>query len=152
MVVPGLYGYVSATKWVVELKVTTYADDQGYWTPRGYSEKAPVKLSSRIDTPQNGVQVKAGRVAVAGVAWHQHVGISKVEVKIDNGAWQEASLARVVTVDSWLQWSYAWDATKGNHTITVRATDDNGEVQTSREVDVVPNGSTGLQTIGVQVA
>jgi DMSO/TMAO reductase YedYZ molybdopterin-dependent catalytic subunit len=152
MVVPGLYGYVSATKWVVELKVTTYAKDQGYWTPRGYSAKAPVKLSSRIDTPQDGRQVKAGTVAVAGVAWHQHVGIAKVEVQIDNGPWRTANLARVVTVDSWLQWSYAWEAKKGSHTITVRATDDKGEVQTSREVDVVPNGATGLHTIQVQVA
>jgi len=152
MVVPGLYGYVSATKWVVELKVTTYAKDQAYWTPRGYSAKAPIKLSSRIDTPQDNYQVKAGRVAIAGVAWHQHTGISKVEVRIDKGAWQEATLARVVTVDSWLQWSFAWDATKGSHTITVRAIDDKGEVQTSREVDVLPNGSTGLHTIQVQAA
>jgi len=152
MVVPGLYGYVSATKWVVELKVTTYAEDQGYWTPRGYSAKAPIKLSSRIDTPADGIQVSAGRVAVAGVAWHQHVGISKVEVQIDSGAWQEAKLARVVTVDSWLQWSFAWEATKGTHTITVRATDENGQVQTSAEEDVVPNGATGLHSIQVSVS
>jgi DMSO/TMAO reductase YedYZ molybdopterin-dependent catalytic subunit len=152
MVVPGLYGYVSATKWLVELKVTTYADDQGYWTPRGYSAKAPIKLSSRIDTPTDGYRVSAGRVAIAGVAWHQHVGISSVEVQIDDGAWQEAKLARVVTVDSWLQWSFAWDATNGTHTITVRATDDNGEVQTARQVDVVPNGATGLHTIRVSVS
>ena len=152
MVVPGLYGYVSATKWLVELKVTTYADDQAYWTPRGYSAKGPIKLSSRIDTPQDGYRVKAGRVAVAGVAWHQHVGISSVEVKIDKGSWQQANLARVVTVDSWLQWSFAWQATRGQHEITVRAIDDNGQVQTSREVGVVPNGATGLHSIQVQVA
>jgi hypothetical protein len=151
MVVPGLYGYVSATKWVVELKVTTYAKDQGYWTPRGYSAKAPVKLSSRIDTPQDARQVKAGTVAVAGVAWHQHVGIAKVEVQIDKGPWREANLARVVTVDSWLQWSYAWNAKKGSHLISVRATDENGVVQTSKLADVVPNGSTGLHTIQVEV-
>ena len=151
MVVPGLYGYVSATKWVVDLKVTTYAKDQAYWTPRGYSAKAPIKLESRIDTPQDGYSAKAGLVAVAGVAWHQHVGISKVEVMVDNGAWQPAKLARVVTVDSWLQWSFAWNATKGDHTLTVRATDDSGEVQTSREVGVVPNGATGLHTIQVHI-
>jgi hypothetical protein len=150
--VPGLYGYVSATKWVVELKVTTYAKDQAYWTPRGYSAKAPIKLSSRIDTPQDGYQVKAGTVAVAGVAWHQHVGISKVEVQIDRGPWELAKLARVVTVDSWLQWSYAWNATKGNHTITVRATDSKGHVQSSAQVGIVPNGSTGLHSIRVGVA
>jgi len=152
MVVPGLYGYVSATKWVVEMKVTSYAADQGYWTPRGWSEKGPVKLSSRIDTPQDGRQVKAGKVAIAGIAWHQHVGVRGVEVQIDGGAWQQASLAKVVTVDSWLQWSFAWDAGKGSHQIAVRATDENGQVQTSKLADPVPNGSTGLHTIHLQVA
>jgi DMSO/TMAO reductase YedYZ molybdopterin-dependent catalytic subunit len=152
MVVPGLYGYVSATKWVVNLKVTTYAKDQGYWTPRGWSAKGPVKLSSRIDTPQDGRTVSAGTVAIAGVAWFQHRGISGVQVRIDDGPWQDAKLATVVTVDSWLQWSYAWDATKGNHTIAVRAIGADGEVQTAALADPAPNGSTGLHTIGVSVS
>jgi hypothetical protein len=112
----------------------------------------PIKLSSRIDTPQDGSQVKAGRVAIAGVAWHQHVGIRRVEVQLDGGAWQQANLAKVVTVDSWLQWSFAWDAEKGTHQIAVRATDDNGQVQTSKLTDPAPNGSTGLHTIHVQVS
>ncbi len=152
MVVPGLYGYVSATKWVVNLKVTTYAKDQGYWTPRGWSAKGPVKLSSRIDTPQDGRTVSAGTVAIAGVAWFQHRGVSGVQVRIDDGPWQDAKLATVVTVDSWLQWSYAWDATKGNHTIAVRAIGADGEVQTAALADPAPNGSTGLHTIGVSVS
>ena len=152
MVVPGLYGYVSATKWVVDLKVTTYAKDEGYWTPRGWSAKGPVKLSSRIDTPQDGQTVAAGTVAIAGVAWHQHVGISGVQVQVDGGPWQDASLASVVTVDSWLQWKFAWNATKGNHTIAVRAIDKNGQVQTSALADPAPNGSTGLHTIRVGVS
>jgi DMSO/TMAO reductase YedYZ molybdopterin-dependent catalytic subunit len=152
MVVPGLYGYVSATKWVVDLKVTTFAKDQGYWTPRGWSEKGPIKLSSRIDTPQDGRNLKAGTVAIAGVAWYQHRGISGVQVQIDDGAWQDANLASVVTVDSWLQWSFAWDAKPGNHKIAVRAIGKDGDVQTAALADPAPNGSTGLHTIGVSVS
>jgi DMSO/TMAO reductase YedYZ molybdopterin-dependent catalytic subunit len=152
MVVPGLYGYVSATKWVVELKVTTYDQDRAYWTDEGWSAKGPVKLSSRIDTPQDGRRLHSGTVAIAGVAWQQHTGIAKVEVQIDGGAWRAARLARVVTVDSWLQWSYAWDAGPGNHRIAVRATNANGVVQTAKEVGPVPNGSSGLHTISVSVA
>ena len=152
MVVPGLYGYVSATKWVVDLKVTTFARDQGYWTPRGWSAKGPVKLSSRIDTPQDGRNLKAGTIAIAGVAWYQHRGISGVQVQIDGGSWQDANLASVVTVDSWLQWSFAWTATPGNHKIAVRAIGKDGDVQTAALADPAPNGSTGLHTIGVTVS
>jgi DMSO/TMAO reductase YedYZ molybdopterin-dependent catalytic subunit len=152
MVVPGLYGYVSATKWVVDLKVTTFAKDQGYWTPRGWSAKGPVKLSSRIDTPQDGRTLAAGTIAVAGVAWYQHRGIRGVQVQIDGGEWQDAKLATVVTVDSWLQWSFAWSATKGNHRIAVRAIGADGDVQTSALADPAPNGSTGLHTIEVSVS
>jgi DMSO/TMAO reductase YedYZ molybdopterin-dependent catalytic subunit len=152
MVVPGLYGYVSATKWVVNLKVTTFARDQGYWTPRGWSAMGPIKLSSRIDTPQDGRNLKAGTVAIAGVAWYQHTGISGVQVQIDKGGWQDAQLASVVTVDSWLQWSYAWDAKPGNHQIEVRAIGKDGEVQTAALADPAPNGSTGLHTIDVSVS
>ena len=150
IVVPGLFGYVSATKWVVELKVTTFANDMGYWTPRGWSALGPVKVSSRIDTPRQ--QVAVGTVAVAGVAWAQHTGISKVEVKIDRGEWVEASLARAVTPDSWVQWSYAWDAVAGSHDITVRATDASGLVQTADVAPPDPDGSTGLHRVTVSVA
>jgi DMSO/TMAO reductase YedYZ molybdopterin-dependent catalytic subunit len=152
MVVPGLYGYVSATKWLVNMKVTTFAKDQGYWTPRGWSAMGPIKLSSRIDTPQDGRNLKAGTVAIAGVAWYQHRGISGVQVQIDGGAWQDANLASVVTVDSWLQWSYAWNAKPGNHKIAVRAIGKDGDVQTAALADPAPNGSTGLHTIGVSVS
>lgn len=152
MVVPGLYGYVSATKWLVNLKVTTFAKDQAYWTPRGYSAKAPVKLSSRIDTPRDGRNLAAGTVAIAGVAWDQHHGISAVQVRIDNGPWRNADLATVVTIDSWLQWSLVWEAKKGEHSITVRAINAQGEVQTAAEVGPLPNGSTGLHTIRVSIS
>jgi DMSO/TMAO reductase YedYZ molybdopterin-dependent catalytic subunit len=152
MVVPGLYGYVSATKWVVDWKVTTFAKDQGYWTPRGWSAKGPIKLSSRIDTPTGRKQLKAGKVAIAGVAWQQHTGVSAVEVQIDKGEWKPATLAKVVSVDTWLQWVYEWDATPGNHQITVRATNDEGMIQSAVELPPAPNGSTGLHSIGVSVA
>jgi DMSO/TMAO reductase YedYZ molybdopterin-dependent catalytic subunit len=152
MVVPGLYGYVSATKWLVDLKVTTYARDQGYWTPRGWSAKGPIKLSSRIDTPEDGRRLAAGTIAIARVAWYQHRGISGVQVQIDDGAWQDAMLATVVTVDSWLQWSFAWEARKGNHKIAVRAIGKDGDVQTAALADPAPNGSTGLHTIEVSVS
>ena len=149
MVVPGLYGYVSATKWVVELKVTSFAKDMAYWTPRGWSALGPVKVSSRIDTPTG--EVSAGTVAIAGVAWAQHTGISKVEVRVDDGDWQQATLARAVSTDTWLQWSYAWEATSGDHEITVRATDADGLVQTADRAPVAPDGATGLHRVRVSV-
>src|SRR4051794_34021786 len=151
MVVPGLYGYVSATKWVVSLEVTRFDKHTSYWTDRGWSEHGPVKLSSRIDVPADGGQVKAGTVAVAGVAWSQHVGVSAVQVRVDDGPWQAATLADAISVDTWRQWRFAWDATPGSHTLRVRATDAKGLVQTSTVRDVVPNGATGLHSVGVTV-
>ena len=151
MVVPGLYGYVSATKWVTELKVTTYADDEGYWTPRGWSAKGPVKTGSRIDVPADGATVSAGKVAVAGIAWRQHVGIDGVQVRIDDGDWQTARLGADVTVDAWRQWVYEWDARAGSHSIAVRAIDHTGAVQTSASAAPAPDGATGWHTINVTV-
>ena len=151
MVVPGLYGYVSATKWVTDLKVTTFAQDQGYWTPRGWSALGPVKTESRIDVPRSGDRVSAGRVAVAGIAWAQHRGIKAVEVRVDNGLWQQARLADEPSVDSWRQWVLPWQATKGNHTITVRATDTGGVTQTPAQAPPAPDGATGWHTITVNV-
>jgi DMSO/TMAO reductase YedYZ molybdopterin-dependent catalytic subunit len=152
MVVPGLYGYVSATKWVVDLKVTTFAKDQAYWTPRGYSEQAPIKTSSRIDVPGSFANVKPGSVAVAGVAWAQHRGISKVETRVDGGAWQSARLADSVSKDVWRQWVWQWDAAPGTHTIECRATDGTGAVQTSALHGIRPDGTTGLDSVVVKVA
>lgn len=152
MVVPGLFGYVSATKWVTELKVTTFAEEAAYWTTRGWSARGPVKLSSRIDTPGAFGQVEAGTVAVAGVAWSQHVGISGVEVLVDNGRWEKATLAKAISADTWRQWHFPWHATSGRHTLTVRATDANGVVQTAEIADVVPDGATGLHSLNVVVA
>ncbi|HEY9477528.1 MAG TPA: molybdopterin-dependent oxidoreductase, partial [Microbacteriaceae bacterium] len=152
MVVPGLFGYVSATKWVTQLKVTTFEKDRAYWTNQGWSERGPVKLSSRIDVPRAGATVKPGTVAVAGVAWRQHVGVVRVQVRVDDGDWHDAELAAPLSADTWRQWVWRWDATPGGHTLTVRATDATGEVQTSRVTDVVPDGATGLHSVDVTVA
>jgi len=151
MVVPGLYGYVSATKWVVELEVTRFADRRAYWTDRGWSSHGPVKLESRIDVPRAGAGVKAGRVVVAGVAWHQHTGIQKVEVRVDGGDWNEAELATAISADTWVQWRWEWDASAGQHQVEARATDATGAVQTAEVADTVPNGATGYHTIPVNV-
>ncbi len=151
MVVPGLYGYVSATKWVTELTVTRFDRAVAYWTQRGWSERGPVKLSSRIDVPRPFSTVKAGTVAVGGVAWAQHVGVSRVQVRVDGGAWNDARLGEDATIDAWRQWSWDWPATAGQHTLTVRATDANGVLQTSTVSDVIPDGATGLHSIRVTV-
>ncbi|PKI92771.1 oxidoreductase [Actinomycetales bacterium SN12] len=145
MVVPGLYGYVSATKWVTELKVTTFEKDEAYWTPRGYSAEAPIKFSSRIDTPKIGKSVAAGRIPIAGVAWAQTVGIEAVEVSIDNGDWQRATLSTPINTDTWVQWFLEWDAEPGNHYVAVRAINKNGEMQVEEAAPIAPDGSTGWQ-------
>jgi DMSO/TMAO reductase YedYZ molybdopterin-dependent catalytic subunit len=152
MVVPGLYGYVSATKWVTELKVTRFDADEGYWTPRGWSARGPVKTASRIDVPRAGDPVAPGRAVVAGVAWAQHRGISRVEVRVDGGAWQEAVLAAEPSVDSWRLWRLDWEAEPGEHTITVRATDGTGETQTEEVAPPAPDGASGWHSVRVTVA
>lgn len=151
MVVPGLYGYVSATKWVVDLEVTRFDRAQAYWTPRGWSERGPVKTQSRIDVPQQGATVSAGRVAVAGVAWAQQRGISGVEVSVDDGPWRPATLGAEASVDTWRQWVFAWDATAGTHELRVRATDRTGETQTGKISSPAPDGATGWHTVTVSV-
>jgi DMSO/TMAO reductase YedYZ molybdopterin-dependent catalytic subunit len=151
LVVPGLYGYVSATKWLSELELTSFADFDAYWVPRGWSQQAPIKTESRIDTPRDGSNPRRGQVSVAGVAWAQHRGISKVEVRVDNGPWQPATLAAVPSVDTWRLWSWTWDASPGDHSIQVRATDNAGATQTQNEAPPDPDGATGWHTITVSV-
>lgn len=151
LVVPGLYGYVSATKWVTELKVTRFADDAGYWTPRGWSERGPIKMSSRIDVPRNGRPVSAGTVVFGGIAWAQHTGIGKVELRLDRGPWQQAELAQGISPDTWYQWKLGMDLAEGRYEVQVRATDLAGQVQDERSRPVVPDGATGLHTIRVDV-
>ena len=152
MVVPGLYGYVSATKWLTELEATTWEAFQGYWVPRGWSALGPVKVMSRIDTPKARRQIPAGVTPIAGLAWAMHRGIASVEVKIDGADWIPAVLADAPSADTWRQWRHDWDATPGDHVIEVRATTLDGEVQTVDVADVAPDGATGHHTIRVTVA
>ncbi|MEU4395158.1 molybdopterin-dependent oxidoreductase [Kribbella sp. NPDC023855] len=151
MVVPGLYGYVSATKWIVDFEVTRFSEFSAYWTDRGWSVEAPIKTSSRIDVPKGFARIKAGPAVAAGVAWAQYRGIAKVEVQVDDGDWQSATLAAEDTIDTWRQWTFRWNATPGNHKLTVRATDATGEVQTADRAAPRPNGSSGLHNTVVMV-
>ncbi len=151
LVVPGLYGYVSATKWVVDLEVTRFDRAEGYWTPRGWSPLGPVKTSSRIDVPRDGDRLRPGRVPVAGVAWAQHRGVRSVQVRVDDGPWQEARTAAVPSADTWRQWVLDWQATSGSHALSVRAVDGPGAVQIGEPTDAAPDGATGWHTITVHV-
>jgi hypothetical protein len=146
-IVPGLYGYVSATKWVVDLEVSTFARSTGYWTTKGWSAEGPVKIASRIDVPRAGAEVPAGAVSFGGVAWHQHTGIDVVEVQVDGGAWTRAELGGVPSVDTWVQWSVTIDVPEGDHEVRVRATGKGGETQTSVLRSPDPDGATGWHTI-----
>ena len=149
LVVPGLYGYVSATKWLQSIELTTW-DREGYWVPRGWGRLGPIKTQSRIDVPRSGT-IAAGRQKVAGVAWAQHRGIAKVEVRVDDGPWQEARLATDLTDDAWRQWVLDWDADPGEHLLEVRATDKTGETQTEERTSVAPDGATGHHRVKVIV-
>ncbi|WP_425470339.1 molybdopterin-dependent oxidoreductase [Streptomyces diacarni] len=151
MVVPGLYGYVSACKWIRELELTSFDDFDVYWVERGWGRRAPIKTQSRIDTPGPLADLKAGKVAVAGVAWAQHRGIDRVEVRVDDGSWHTARLAEEDSRDTWRQWVWEWDATPGSHRLQVRATDRTGRTQTADRVGTVPDGATGRHSVVVDV-
>ena len=151
LVIPGLYGYVSATKWLSEIRLTTWDGFDGYWIPRGWSKEGPIKTESRIDVPRGGSSLTAGTNAIAGVAWAPTRGIDKVEVQVDDGDWQEARLGDETTDLSWRQWVVEWDAPTGDHQIRVRATDGEGETQTDEIAPPAPSGATGWHTISVTV-
>ncbi|WP_081975184.1 molybdopterin-dependent oxidoreductase [Modestobacter caceresii] len=150
LVVPGLYGYVSATKWLSAIELTDW-DVDGYWIPRGWAKEGPIKTSTRIDVPGPGRTITAGERPIAGVAWAPTRGIEGVEVRIDDGPWQSATLAERLDVDCWRQWYLPWDATPGAHVITARATDGLGEVQTDERTPVAPDGASGYPVIEVVV-
>ena len=152
MVVPGLYGYVSATKWLVDIELTTFDAFDPYWIQRGWAERAPIKTMSRIDTPSPFLDLVRGEVPIAGVAWAQHVGIERVEVSIDDGPWQLAELAAEDTIDTWRQWVYRWNASSGEHRLKVRATDRSGLAQPADRAEPFPDGATGHHQIVVRVA
>jgi len=152
LVVPGLYGYVSATKWLADLELTRFDRAEAYWTKLGWSVRGPIKTESRIDVPRQGAEVPRGATTFGGVAWAQHRGITAVEVRVDDGPWQPAQLGASYSNDTWRLWSFPWQAeTPGPHEIAVRATDSTGTVQTQDEADVVPDGATGWHTVSFDV-
>ncbi|MGW0147348.1 sulfite oxidase [Streptomyces sp. NPDC003333] len=151
MVVPGLYGFVSACKWIKDIELTTFDSYDPYWVRRGWARRAPVKTGSRIDTPKPFARPASGTVMIAGVAWAQGRGIGRVEVRVDDGPWREADLAAQNTRDTWRQWSLPWKATRGGHTLTVRATDRTGAVQTTERTRTIPDGASGRHSVVVTV-
>jgi len=152
LVVAGLYGYVSAVKWIEEIQLTTWDSFDGFWIPRGWSKLGPMKTMSRIDVPRRNANIRAGTAPVAGVAWAPTRGVSKVEISIDDGPWTDCNLGDVTTDESWVQWHTAWDATPGRHTIAVRSFDGRGELQPVGPANPRPDGAEGRHTIRVDVA
>lgn len=150
LVVAGLYGYVSATKWLSELELTTWDGFDAYWVPRGWAKEAPVKTQSRIDTPLEG-RIAARARAIAGVAWAPHRGVDRVEVRIDENEWMEAELSSEISDNSWRQWKVDWDPEPGRYRLQVRATDGAGITQTDIRRPPAPDGATGWHTIHVTV-
>ena len=152
LVVPGLYGYVSATKWLSEIELRSW-DYDVYWIKRGWSKEGPVKTQSRIDTISDGDEREAGTLPIGGGAWAPTRGIQRVEVSTDGGeSWNDARLATQLDVDAWRQYVYEWEAEPGEHTIKVRATDGEGETQTEDRAEPIPSGATGYHTVDVTVA
>jgi DMSO/TMAO reductase YedYZ molybdopterin-dependent catalytic subunit len=151
LIVPGLYGYVSATKWLSDIEINRWEDGRGFWIPRGWARDAPVKTQSRIDIPRSRQNVPAGTVVIAGVAWAPKTGIAGVEVRIDDGAWIEAQLTDDVTDDAWRVWRVDWEAEAGTYTVQVRATDKSGYTQTDVVTPVAPDGATGWHTRRITV-
>ncbi|MBI3688156.1 MAG: molybdopterin-dependent oxidoreductase [Actinobacteria bacterium] len=151
MVVPGLYGYCSACKWLVDMELTTFGAYDAYWVSRGWARFGPVLTQSRVDTPAASSRLAPGRVPVAGVAWAQHRGIAGVEVRVDGGPWQPATLADQASLDAWRQWVFWWEASPGRHTLAVRATDGAGALQPERRSAPFPSGATGWHTVTVTV-
>jgi DMSO/TMAO reductase YedYZ molybdopterin-dependent catalytic subunit len=152
LIVPGLFGYVSATKWLSELELTTWEAFDGYWVPLGWAKEGPILTQSRIDVPRHGARVGAGTVVVAGVAWAPDRGVRSVEVSVDGGPWAPATLSTPISDATWVQWRYDWAAMAGAHELAVRATDGTGEVQTDERTPPAPDGARGHHTIRVDVA
>ncbi len=152
LIIPGLYGYVSATKWLSEIELTTWDAFDGYWVPLGWAKEGPILTQSRIDVPRSGSSVAAGPVNIAGVAWAPDRGIEKVEVKVDAEDWVQATMSLPLSDATWVQWLRTWDATPGHHVVMVRATDGTGEVQTSEMTPPDPDGARGLHTVEVDVS
>ena len=151
MLTPGVYGYAGSCKWITHLELSTFDAFDAYWVRRGYAAQAPVKTASRVDRPGPFARLAAGPVNVAGVAWAQGRGIAAVEVQVDDGAWEPATLLPEANLDTWVQWTYRWQARPGPHALRVRATDRSGSVQTDERASPFPNGATGWHTVAVTV-
>jgi DMSO/TMAO reductase YedYZ molybdopterin-dependent catalytic subunit len=151
LLTPGLYGFVGATKWLVTMEVTTFAKKQAYWTKLGWSDHGPIKPSSRIEVPRPGSHVSSGSVTVGGTAWAHGGGVGKVQVRVDRGAWADATLGPDAGIEYWRQWLWSWDAASGDHELQVRVVDAAGKAQDESVADVFPNGASGLHTIKVVV-
>jgi DMSO/TMAO reductase YedYZ molybdopterin-dependent catalytic subunit len=150
LIVPGLFGYVSATKWLAELELTTWEAFDAYWVPLGWAKEGPILTQSRIDVPRNRAGLASGRNIIAGVAWAPDRGVSAVEVSVD-GTWQAATISQPISAATWVQWRLDWDASAGEHTLAVRATDGRGDVQTDQRTPPAPDGARGHHTIRVSV-
>jgi hypothetical protein len=150
MVVPGLYGYVSATKWVTEIRLTRWDDFDAYWVPRGWAKRAPVKTMTRIDTPRSGA-TRSGTVPIGGVAWAVHRGISRVQIRIDGGEWIDAELGGTPSNDTWVQWVHRWESTPGEHVVEARAFDGDGVPQPAEPAPVAPDGAQGYHRIRLDI-
>jgi DMSO/TMAO reductase YedYZ molybdopterin-dependent catalytic subunit len=152
LVIPGLYGYVSATKWVTDIELTTWKARSAYWLKRGWGEQGPIKTESRIDSPSGFANAKAGKVRIAGIAWAQHTGIDKVELRVDEGDWRQTNLSAEVNKDTWRMWWLDLDVPKGEHQVFVRATDQAGYTQTDQRVGTVPDGATGWHSLSISAS
>jgi hypothetical protein len=150
--VPGLYGYVSAAKWLTNIDLTTLEAFDGYWIPLGWAKLGPIKTASRIDVPRPDQNLVAGALPVAGVAWAPDRGIKAVELQVDDGPWLPAELSTPISASTWVQWLVRWNATRGRHQLRVRATDGDGTVQIANVQPPAPSGATGYHTISVQVS
>jgi hypothetical protein len=152
LIVPGLYGFIGATKWVSRLTLTTYDQRPAYWTRQGWATRAPIKIASRIDLPRDGAQLDAGDVIVGGIAWaHTNDGVAKIQVRVDDGRWNDAHLGPTGGANYWRQWFWRWPATGGTHRLAVRAIGADGTVQTGRRMEPFPEGATGYDTATVTV-
>jgi hypothetical protein len=151
LIVPGLYGYVSATKWLAEIELTTWEAFDGYWIPRGWSKEAPIKTQSRVDRPRQGGRIDGTPAVIAGVAWAPTHGVAAVEVRVDGGPWQQAEITEPLSAEAWVQWRFAVPLTQGDHEVQVRATDERGVTQTEVRRPPAPNGATGHHTVRFRV-
>jgi DMSO/TMAO reductase YedYZ molybdopterin-dependent catalytic subunit len=151
LIVPGLFGYVSATKWLTNIELTTWEAFNGYWVPLGWAKEAPILTQARIDVPTSRSSLAPSTHPVAGVAWAPDRGVAAVEVQVDDQPWTEAEISTPISDATWVQWLYRWDATPGDHTLRVRATDGDGVVQTADVTEPAPDGARGHHTIQVRV-